>query len=541
MSITQYSNFMVETAEVPNMIGESVKRTQLIFKSILDEQIIKTLRDLLDSDDSTYLDPVKLNPDTLYPHLKTIESKIENGQDYSLIELASWLNDYHKEKIEQLSRMEMDGKINFDNLESIITIGTSCISMVMDEPVGFIVLRIDRGVDQFGNRIFSATGKLTASYGDKFAQFDKTFIINEFRGAKDPSTLLVRPISDEEKTMLTERGRKLIKYGKSGTFVGYSGTMFRKTSYGIYRFNVGDSENKGRVMVDPVGFEKKIPGYSKTYGITNCENVPEDLMFMCYPFVNGFSFDTKQWGEMYVGKIEDIEFDDNAFDYLVLDTPIKNMVKALVTHSNGTFSDIIHQKSGGTIICLAGNPGIGKSLTAQSIAELKHQPLYCIGAGELGSTVEKLEIKLAEILEIARAWNAIILIDEADIFMEKRTCNDLMRNAMVSVFLRLLETYQGIMFLTTNRHDDFDPAFKSRISISIKYKDLDQESRAQVWTNLLKASGVDLTNKDIHELAIHELNGRQIKNAIRMGQCIAKDQSCVVRVDIINQVIPFII
>jgi hypothetical protein len=533
---TQFSNFFVETQEIPNAFGGSIKRTQLVFKRLLDEQIIKTLGDLLDSDDEIYNDPVKISPDDLYPHLRTIQSKIEHSGDFSLIELSAWLNEYYKEKREQLERMELDGKINFANLESVINIGTKCIGMVLDQPVGFIVIRVDRGVDDFGQRYFSVIGKLTASYGDKFKQFDKKFVIPEFRGAKDPATLQVRPISDEELAKLTERGKKLIKYGKSGTYVDYSGNMFRQTPYGIYKFRAD-----GRCMVDPIGFTKKMPSYARTHGLTDCEDVPEDLMFMCYPFVNGFSFATKEWGEMYVGNLEDVQFDDKAFDYLVLDESVKQMVRALVVNSEGTFTDIIQKKSGGTIICLNGRPGVGKTLLSESLAELLHKPLYSVGCGELGVNPKDLELKLAEILEIAYAWNAIILLDEADIFMEKRASNDIQRNAMVSVFLRLLERYQGIMFLTTNRPEEFDNAFKSRISISINYKDLDENARFKVWTNLLEASGNNFIEKDIIQLSKVEMNGRQIKNCIRMGQCLAKESKQSLSTDIIERVIPFVI
>jgi len=350
------------------------------------------------------------------------------------------------------------------------------------------------------------------------------------------SSLSVRPITDLELTKLTERGKKLIKYGKSGTYASYSGNMFRQTPYGIYKFRAD-----GRVMVDPIGFSKKMPSYSRTHGLIDCEDVPEDLMFMCYPFVNGFSFATKDWGEMYVDQLEDVQFDDKAFDYLVLDDSIKQMVRALVVNSEGTFTDIIQKKSGGTIICLNGPPGVGKTLLSESISELLHKPLYSIGCGELGSSVEILEKKLTEILEIAHAWNAIILLDEADIFMEKRSTNDIQRNAMVSIFLRLLERYQGIMFLTTNRPEHFDEAFFSRISISINYKNLDQEARFKVWTNLLNASGIYINEENIKLLSQVEMNGRQIKNCIRMGQCLAKEVKQDLTREIIEKVIPFVI
>ena len=532
----QFHNFVVETNELQNQFGESIKRIQLVFKRSLDEKIIKTIGDLLDSDDEIYNDPVKISPDELYPHLRTIQTKVEQGCDYSLLDLSSWLNEHYKDKIKQLERMETDGKINFVNLERIINVGTKCVSKILDQNIGFIASRIERGVDEYGQKYFNVIGKVTMSYGDKFKQFDKKFTINEFAGALKQEMLPVRPITQKELDELTERGKKLIKYGKSGTYASYSGNMFRQTPYGIYKFRAD-----GRVIIDPIGFSKKMPSYSRTHGLIDCEDVPEDLMFMCYPFVNGFSFATKEWGEMYVSQLYDVNFDDKAFDYLVLDESIKQMVKALVINSEGTFTDIIQKKSGGTIICLAGTPGVGKTLLSESISELLHKPLYSISVGELGTTTEVLEKKLADVLEIAHAWNAIILLDEADIFMEKRSTNDIQRNSMVSIFLRLLERYQGIMFLTTNRPEHLDEAFKSRISITVNYKDLDEDTRFKVWTNLLNASETKLENDEIIHLSKFIMNGRQIKNCIRMGQCLAKESKQNLSADIIEKVIPFVI
>ncbi len=532
----QFSNFEVETSEVNTPLGGPQTVTILKFmRNMGDPEIIKTLVDLLDTDE-VYNDPIKLSPMELYPHLKAIQSKIEHSGQYNLIELSYWLNEYFKDKIEQLERMNSDGKINFANLEQLFKIGVKCIGTMYDQPVGFMINRVDRSVDSFGMPVFLLYGKITVSRGDKFIQYDKTFTINSFGGAQYIKNLPIRPISDEELQMLTERGRKYVQYALSANYVHYTGYMFRKTMYGLYKFKAD-----GRIMIDPTGFSKKNPSYFNYRGVAECESVPEDLLFMCSPFTCGFNFNTKDWGELLIDNVSDIKFDDNAFDLVVIDESVKSMVKALVTNSSGTFSDIISGKSGGTIICLNGPPGVGKTILAQSISELLHKPLYSIGAGELGITGKELETKLAEILEIAHAWNAIILIDEADIFMEKRSTNDLVRNSMVSVFLRLLENYQGIMFLTTNRPEHFDEAFKSRISISIGYDELTEDSRFKIWTNLLKASGVNISVEDIEKLSKTQMNGRQIKNCIRMGQCLAKDSSQDLSRQIIEKVIPFII
>ena len=60
----------------------------------------------------------------------------------------------------------------------------------------------------------------------------------------------------------------------------------------------------------------------------------------------------------------------------------------------------------------------------------------------------------------------VALLDEGDVFLEQRTLTDLDRNALASVFLRVLEYYEGILILTSNRVGTFDEAFKSRIQLS---------------------------------------------------------------------------
>lgn len=74
-----------------------------------------------------------------------------------------------------------------------------------------------------------------------------------------------------------------------------------------------------------------------------------------------------------------------------------------------------------------------------------------VSAGELGTDSRFLEAELQKILDICHTWGAILLLDEADVFLEKRDMHNIHRNALVSVFLRQLEYFQGILFLTTNR------------------------------------------------------------------------------------------
>jgi len=69
------------------------------------------------------------------------------------------------------------------------------------------------------------------------------------------------------------------------------------------------------------------------------------------------------------------------------------------------------------------------------------------------------------------------------VFLEERTPRDLIRNGVVSVFLRTMEYCQGIMLLTTNRVTEFDPAALSRIHLKVKYDDLTSKARREVWAH----------------------------------------------------------
>lgn len=119
------------------------------------------------------------------------------------------------------------------------------------------------------------------------------------------------------------------------------------------------------------------------------------------------------------------------------------------------FDDFIAGKGQGLVACLHGPPGSGKTMTAESVAEYTKSPLYLISAGDLGADPKKLEISLSRTLRLCTIWNAVLLLDEADVFLEERSLHDLERNALVSIFLRLLEYYRGILILTTNRYIPF--------------------------------------------------------------------------------------
>jgi SpoVK/Ycf46/Vps4 family AAA+-type ATPase len=171
----------------------------------------------------------------------------------------------------------------------------------------------------------------------------------------------------------------------------------------------------------------------------------------------------------------------------------------------------------GIIMLLEGSPGVGKTLTAEATAEELSRPLYVVSGGELGTHAHGVEAALEMILHVAAKWDAVLLLDECDVFLEKRDLHDLARNGTVAVFLRLLEYFSGVLFMTTNRVEIIDPAFDSRIHLSIRYPKLSQEARQRVWKTFLAANCPDsrLGENEVKEMAKLDLNGREIKNLIK--------------------------
>lgn len=130
------------------------------------------------------------------------------------------------------------------------------------------------------------------------------------------------------------------------------------------------------------------------------------------------------------------------------------------------------------------------------------------------------------------------MLDEADVFLQARDKEDMRRNSVVSVFLRVLEYYSGILFLTTNKVGHFDEAFKSRIHVALYYPPLDEESAMQVWKMNLQRlieqkHNFDADVKGITKYAKRHYrtlekskratwNGRQIKNVFQTAIALAE-------------------
>ncbi|KAK0721610.1 P-loop containing nucleoside triphosphate hydrolase protein, partial [Lasiosphaeria miniovina] len=141
------------------------------------------------------------------------------------------------------------------------------------------------------------------------------------------------------------------------------------------------------------------------------------------------------------------------------------------------------------VFLLHGPPGVGKTATVEAVAQQYQKPLFSNTSGDLGSTPDAVESSLTEIFHLANVWDCTLLLDEADVFLEEREKTDLGRNAVVSVFLRVMEYYNGILVLTTNRPGQLYEAIKSRVHSALLYKPLTLKQTREIFIMNIKRLG----------------------------------------------------
>lgn len=156
---------------------------------------------------------------------------------------------------------------------------------------------------------------------------------------------------------------------------------------------------------------------------------------------------------------------------------------------------------------------------------------------DIGTTETRVEQELMKWFDLAEAWNAVLLVDEADIFLEQRKNRDLSRNGLVSAFLRRMEYFRGLLFLTTNRVGQIDDAFVSRVHMAIGYDRLSPKFRRNIWEGFfrkleLERAGRILVGPSAKKFVLHdeeiqkiELNGREIRNALQTAITLAEFES----------------
>ncbi|KAL8907852.1 MAG: hypothetical protein Q9207_001176 [Kuettlingeria erythrocarpa] len=284
----------------------------------------------------------------------------------------------------------------------------------------------------------------------------------------------------------------------------------------------------------------------------------EERLLFCPPKVLGYVLAKKIWGQFRVKDAIPCVSDEKSTSLfetkLELDDRHKKLLKAFIdnhesarkqtSHSANKVTDIIEGKGRGLVILLHGPPGVGKTLTAETVALACGRPLLPVSIADIGMHPDKAEQNLVDIFADAGRWEAVLLIDEADVFLENRIeSTDTSRNALVSVLLRVLEYYEGIIILTTNRITSLDVAVQSRIHLAIQYQDLKPDQKFKIFKNFLNKIGEDNIDNP-YEMDVElkkicrrtPINGRQIRNVVSSAQALALAEKRKLGVEQLNTV-----
>ena len=236
---------------------------------------------------------------------------------------------------------------------------------------------------------------------------------------------------------------------------------------------------------------------------------------------------------VHADDIQPYAYQPDLKDKLVLPAEQTDLIDILTAEMDVLQDDVVAGKGGGTTVLCAGPPGVGKTLTAEVYAEVTSRPLYRVHSGQLGLSVAAMETALKEALTRAQRWGAVMLIDEADVYIRQRS-DDIAANAVVGVFLRVLEYFDGLLFLTTNRIDDIDEAIVSRCIALIRYHPPDAAARERIWQVMAQQFGLPLAPGTITRLAglYPQASGRDIKGLAKLVAKYCQHKSVAPELDV---------
>ncbi len=270
--------------------------------------------------------------------------------------------------------------------------------------------------------------------------------------------------------------------------------------------------------------------------------IEEVIEVPVHPFCATFDLRRHLRLKIHVNYLTEYVYDETLGDRLILPPVVKNLVSTLISQNKIDFEDIVADKGGGVCVLLTGEPGVGKTLTAEVFAESSKRPLYSVQAAQLGMKAEHVEENLMRFLARGSRWNAVVLIDEADVYIRARD-RDMEHNAIVASFLRVLEYQSSVLFMTTNLPDLVDDAIASRCVARIDYQRPGVTQQQEIWQVLNEVNDTGLTASQLEEIvAVHDnLTGRDIKQLLKLASLVSANHGTPITpgtIDFVSQFQP---
>ncbi|KAL9115721.1 MAG: hypothetical protein Q9227_000089 [Pyrenula ochraceoflavens] len=453
--------------------------------------------------------------------------------------------------------------VTFDAVWYLFRPGTEIYIRTLDVWHAAIVKKCDttpvesRGSKRLAYRIYywslTCDGEVLGRWGNHTKIFS-------FEGQKEITSLGLFPTKfwdakdgGERRKNLVEWGKRLYQAVRQGSKqLGYDGNSYHE---GMYNDDpVKKSKYRGRIIIDirssrasisdlgaggfaeePENMKDNVTGVepsqqdARLFPWAEYENVKvqeQDTLsdhhfFLFAPAVPGFALSEKAWMMFETQSIQEIPEANDGLANLFMDPDGLEIIKSLSYRqkevSRTWDADFVRGKGAGQILLLHGPPGVGKTYTVECIAAAFSRPLLALTIADIGSDEGRIERELTKWFDLATSWNAVVLIDEADIFLEQRQMRDLARNGLVS--------------------GQIDDAFESRLHAIIEYKPLDDETRDKIWESFFEKLLKDKQGKVIvgpnarrfvlENEAIKSLrwNGREIRNAFQTAVSLAEFQA----------------
>jgi len=230
---------------------------------------------------------------------------------------------------------------------------------------------------------------------------------------------------------------------------------------------------------------------------------------------------------------------------LILDDDRQRQLQELVARYRN--SDVVYDRwgfpavpSSGLIALFSGDPGTGKTLSAEVVAGELGLDLFVVDLATVVSKyIGETEKNLEEVFDAAAIGNQVLFFDEADSLFGRRTevsdARDRYANLEVSYLLQRLEIFGGLVVLATNLVSNIDPAFMRRIDIAIDYVLPEETERRRLWEISFPAGAPLHDDVDLSDLAAQfKIAGGSIRKAALYAAFLAAEDDTPITPDLIS-------